>query len=104
MPRMLRDIVGAIVAGQPDLEVVGELDTGAALVACVKKTQPDFLIVGSDPETLAASRRLMTDQRKLRVLEVVAEGRVGYLYERAPERVLVGDISPDTLLAVVRGS
>lgn len=105
MPRMLRDIVGAIVTGQPDLRVVGEVDSSEALVACARRTRPDVLIVGSEPSALTASRRLMADQRSLRVLEVVlVDDRLGYVDERTPERTLVGDISPEALLAVVRGS
>ena len=103
MPRMLRDIVGAIVTGQPDLEVVGEVDSSEALVACAERTQPHVLIVGSEPSVLTTSRRLMADASRLRVIEVVAEGRAGYLYQRLPERTLVGDISPEALLSVVRG-
>jgi chemotaxis response regulator CheB len=104
MPRMLRDIVGTILDGQPDLEIVGELDTGEVLIACAEQTQPDFLIIGPEPAAVAASKRLLADSRPLRVLEVVEEGRTGYLYEWSPERILVGDISPDALLAAVRGS
>ena len=104
MPRMLRDIVGAIVTGQPDLQVVGEVDSSEALIAGARRTRPDVLIVGSEPSVLTTSRRLMADQRTLRVIEVVAEGRLGYVYERTPERTLVGDISPEALLAAVRGS
>ncbi len=86
MPRMLRGIVGAIVRGQPDLRVVGEVDTSEALVACARRTRPDVLIVGPDPSVLTTSRHLMAVDRRLRVIEVV------------------GDISPEALLAVVRGS
>jgi len=87
MPRMLRDIVGAIVTGQPDLRVVGEVETSEALVACARRTRPDVLIVGPEPSVVMTSKRLMADLRTLRVIEVVDE-----------------DISPEALLAVVRGS
>ena len=104
MPRMMRDIIGTILAGEPDLEIVGELDTGDALIDCAQRTWPDFLIIGSEPSAVAASKRLLAGRRPLRVLEVVEEGRMGYIYERSPERIFVGDISPDVLLAAVRGS
>jgi DNA-binding NarL/FixJ family response regulator len=47
-PRLMRELVLATMSDQPDIEVVGQVDQDAAVLAAVESTAPDFLIVALD--------------------------------------------------------
>lgn len=47
-PRLMRELVLATIADQPDIEIVGEVTDETDLVRIVRETQPDFLIVAMD--------------------------------------------------------
>lgn len=102
MPPLLREIVRETASREPDLEVVREHEAGADLRAAVEQDDPDFLIVGSGDATAATVDSLITAGRRLRALEVRSDGRESVLYELRPHRVLLGEISPDTLLHTIR--
>jgi DNA-binding NarL/FixJ family response regulator len=102
MPPLLREIVREATSREPDLEVVREHEAGADLRAAVEQDDPDFLIVGSAEATEATVDSLVTAGRRLRALEVRSDGRESVLYELRPHRVLLGEISPDTLLHTIR--
>ncbi len=44
-PRLMRDLVLATIAEQPDIEVVGEAQTDSEITELVERTRPDFLII-----------------------------------------------------------
>lgn len=47
-PRLMRDLIMATVADQPDIEVVGELQQDADIVPMVEQRRPDVLIIALD--------------------------------------------------------
>jgi chemotaxis response regulator CheB len=47
-PRLIRELVLATIADQPDIEVVGEVQDEADILDAVEQEQPDFLIVALD--------------------------------------------------------
>ncbi|MDE3170351.1 MAG: hypothetical protein KGL75_09420 [Acidobacteriota bacterium] len=47
-PRVIRELMVAAIADQPDIEVVGEVDDESGIVRAVDETRPDFLIVALD--------------------------------------------------------
>ncbi len=47
-PRLMRELVLATIADQPDIEVVGEVQNEADIARVVNETHPDFLIVALD--------------------------------------------------------
>lgn len=50
-PRLMRELVLATIADQPDIETVGEAENDSEITEVVERTRPDFLIVGlEDPE------------------------------------------------------
>lgn len=50
-PRLMRDLVLATMAEQPDIEVVGEAQNDGEITELVDKTRPDFLIIAlEEPE------------------------------------------------------
>ena len=44
-PRLMRELVLAIISEQPDIEVVGETDSEAEITEMVEQNRPDFLII-----------------------------------------------------------
>lgn len=44
-PRLMRELMVATIAEQPDIEIVGEVEEDSELFSVVEKTRPDFLIV-----------------------------------------------------------
>jgi DNA-binding NarL/FixJ family response regulator len=47
-PRLMRELVTATIADQPDIEVVAEVEDESGVEAAVDQIQPDFLIVALD--------------------------------------------------------
>jgi chemotaxis response regulator CheB len=44
-PRLMRELVLETISGQPDIEIVAEVQTEEDIVGIVEGTQPDFLII-----------------------------------------------------------
>jgi hypothetical protein len=98
LPRMLRDIVNGLVSVEPDLEIVGEFGDGEAELDAIEAARASVVIAGAQAPLLA--RRLVD---RVRVLGVSADGRDGVVYELRPQARVLGEMSPATLLAAVRG-
>ena len=47
-PRLMRELIGATIADQPDIELVGEVGKQEDLAEAVAETRPDVLIVPID--------------------------------------------------------
>ena len=47
-PRLMRELVLATIADQPDIEIVGETENEFELTELVERTRPDFLVLGSE--------------------------------------------------------
>jgi len=47
-PRLMREIILATFADQPDIEIVGEVGEESEIFESVKKTQPDFVVIALD--------------------------------------------------------
>ncbi len=47
-PRLMRELVLAIIADQPDIEVIGELQNEDELAEAVEEARPDILILALD--------------------------------------------------------
>jgi hypothetical protein len=87
MPRMLSGIVTELVAGEPDLAIVGEVADADVAVA---RFEPD------------RATELFEARPGLRLLTISADGRrVSALELRLHERFL-GELSPKLLLSAIR--
>jgi len=99
MPRMLGEIVTDALEAEADFEVLGEVE-GAAVREAVERQPVDVVVVGHDDDALAAG--LLDVRPRLKVLGVIDDGRDAALYELRPHRALVGELSPERLVAVIR--
>lgn len=44
-PRLMRELIVATIADQPDIDIVGEIENESEIEEAVSHTEPDFLIV-----------------------------------------------------------
>jgi AmiR/NasT family two-component response regulator len=103
MPTMLQEIVSEAVAGEPDIEVVGEVGDDAELEAAVTRLQPDLVLLRSEQAELSAACRALFDERpRLKVVALTGHGARGHLWELSPKHVELGEMSAGTLLSAIR--
>jgi DNA-binding NarL/FixJ family response regulator len=81
-PRLMREMVLATIADQPDIEVVGETQNDADIAELVDTTRPDFLIISLDqgearPELCGF---LLGQYPKMKVLAVAPQENSTILY------------------------
>ncbi len=97
----------ALVAAEPDLELIGEASGGYEAIDLVEKNLPDVLVLDlsmPDLDGIAVTRELHGRFPGLRILiltihedeallrEAVAAGAAGYILKRAAERELIAAI------------
>jgi len=105
MPTMLTDIIADLVSAQGDMLVVAKAPTAADWLGAARRAAADVVIVRqpSDSQTndpLADVGAL----GRLRILAIDDGGRTGSLYRLHPERVALGELSGERLVAAVRAA
>jgi DNA-binding NarL/FixJ family response regulator len=104
MPRMMRDVFKQMLE-QPDIEIVGELDDPLGLLLAAGRTHADVVILGlNDAEFPGVSTHLLSEYPHIKILGVTEDGRRAYLYELRPQKVAVGEVSPQGLLKAIRSA
>jgi hypothetical protein len=105
MSRLQTDLLGAALAGEPAVRLVGQLDTADARE--VARTGADVIVVGHDdgddpPATIPAPVLDLLDALpRLKVLGVTGGGGRAVLYELRPAARGLGDVSPRALVAAI---
>lgn len=81
-PRLMREMLMATIADQPDIELVGEVVDEGDLSEAVEQTQPDVLIVAlEDPERpLGQCGFLLGLYPRMRILALAPEQNRGIYY------------------------
>jgi len=102
MPPLLREIVREALAREPDLDVVAEHEASVDVRRAIDEADADFVIVGADATARASVASVVGAQRGIRAIEVQSDGTESVLYELRPQRVSLGEISPDALLRTIR--
>jgi hypothetical protein len=103
MPRMLREIVDEALSRR-DVRLVDESSDGDGLVAAVDRSGARFVIVSSESVGPPEVCRLLDERPHVKVFAIADGGRDGCLYELRPNLVLVGELSPASLVQTVIGS
>jgi DNA-binding NarL/FixJ family response regulator len=101
LPTLLEEIVTDILAGAEaeGLELVG-VAHGSSLARKVERLRADVVIVGGNDPSIVAT--LLEQHPRLKVLAVAADASRSWLYELKPERVQLGCLSAERLVAAVR--
>lgn len=105
---LVRGALAALLALEPDIEVVGQLGDGDAVVATARTLRPDVLLLDIEMpglDGLAAAAALATEVPGVHILVLTTFGRPGYL-RRALEAGALGfmvkDAPADQLADAVR--
>jgi chemotaxis response regulator CheB len=74
-PRLMRELVLATIADQPDIEVIGEIRDDAEIASAVAEAHPDFVIMalGKLDERPVLCTDLMGQFPQLRIVAVAPE-------------------------------
>lgn len=74
-PRLMREMVLATIADEPDIDVVGETEDESHIIELVERTRPDFLIIALDDQKKqpALCGFLLGRYPDMKVLAVAAE-------------------------------
>jgi chemotaxis response regulator CheB len=102
MPQLMSDIVELGLNAQPDIEVVGVLDSVSSLAGVASVTRPDFVVLeveGALPEECGA---VFAQRPQLRVLGLEQEAAEAAMYELRPQRRSLGAASPSELAVAIR--
>ena len=81
-PRLMKDLVLATVADQPDIEVVGVTDNEAEITELVERTRPDYLIIALDESEVrpGLSGFLLGRYPQMKILAVAPEQNRSLFY------------------------
>jgi two-component system response regulator DesR len=105
---MIRGALAALLAGEPDIEVVAQVDRGDSVVPAALESVPDVALIDIEMpggDGITATGALKRELPSCRVLILTVFGRPGYM-RRALENGAVGfllkDAPPDQLAVAVR--
>jgi DNA-binding NarL/FixJ family response regulator len=81
-PRLMREIVLATIADQPDIEIVGDIEQPADLTEIVEQVRPDVLIVALvDQESCTGECGFLLGRYpQMKILALAPEQNRGVLY------------------------
>jgi len=81
-PRLMRELVLAVIADQPDIEVIGEVEHETELAEAVEEAQPDILILSLDDadERVAQCGFLLGRYPQMKILALAPEQNRGVFY------------------------
>ncbi len=81
-PRLMRELVLAVIADQPDIEVIGELEDENDLAEAVEEAQPDILILALDgaDHHVAQCGFLLGRYPHMKILALAPEQNRGVFY------------------------
>jgi hypothetical protein len=102
LPTMLRDLVAGALAGNPDVEVAGDLARVAGVGKAVSATGATVVVTASDDGAVPATfTRLLHDHPWLRVVALTPDGRRGTYAELRPHDTPLGDVTPERLAETI---
>ncbi len=106
-PRLMREVVLATLAGQPDIEIVGETQDDDEITELVERIRPDFLIIAlEEPESRPGiCGFLLGRYPQMKVLAIAPERNTSVCYwafvDYRSKRV---QTSGESLLGILRSS
>ena len=104
-PRLMRELLLATFADQPDIEVVGEVAHDSEIPAAVERTKPDFLVIAlDDPSKRPAVCDTMFRQHPEMRIIAVAPNQNSSVHYCASLNIYSNDIevSEEGILGAVR--
>lgn len=100
MPPLLHDILDQLLRDVPGVTLTADASAPSLADAAIR-ADVDIVIAGeqaTEPDQVCA---LLQRRPHTRILSVTHEGRSGVLFELRPHRRVIGDLSPEAVLAAV---
>jgi hypothetical protein len=105
MPRMLLDMITDIVALHAGMVIAGTMPDTADIVAAVKKTGADVVIVTEPAITPSQNyEEFLYSRPHLGVLSITSDGRQFFLHKLRPVRIALGEVSPESLVRAIQSN
>jgi len=81
-PRLMRELVMATIADQPDIEIVGEIHEESEIARAVEKIQPDFLIVALERHDRLPEfcQSILRDHSQLKIIAIAPDRNSSVFY------------------------
>ena len=81
-PRLMRELVLAVIAEQPDIEVIGEVEDENQLAEMIEDAEPDILILTLDDadKRIAQCGFLLGRHPQMKIIALAPEKNRGLLY------------------------
>jgi hypothetical protein len=99
---MLTEIVSHSLAGHVDVQLVIAEAPSSGLVAAVRDTGADVVVGAESQLACPEVSALLDDLPRSRVFTLTPDARMAWLYELRPERVALGEVSPERLAQAIR--
>jgi hypothetical protein len=101
---MLFEIITAVTASEPDVEIIAVPDTGGNMLDAARSADADLIIVRQEDADGRAPQALMLGRPTAKVLEIIDFDREGVLHELRPIRIPLGELSAAALLSLIRSA
>jgi chemotaxis response regulator CheB len=104
-PRLMRDLVLATIADQPDIEVLGELEDDSKIAQAVADLNPDIVIIALDrpDQRPPICDYLLVNHPRVKVLAVAQEDESSVFFWADIYSASV-ESSTEGILSVIRGN
>ena len=108
MPPLLGDIVRETLARDGDVEVLAEVATSDEIAPAIDHADADVTVMGVAPDEWPRLSHLLRDtlatHPRLTIIALTSDGRSGYLYQMQPRGVVIDDLTPRSLVQVIRAN
>jgi hypothetical protein len=102
LPKMLGEIVSHALARYADVELVVAAAAAGGLQTAVRDAEAD-VVVGAESQLPGADVCALLDGfPRSRVFTLTSDARMAWLCELRPERVALGEVSPERLADAIR--
>ena len=105
-PRLMQELVLATISDQPDIEIVGQVQSDAEVEKTVEQTKPDFLIVALEKsDRLPAFCRTVLEKNPHMKIIAIAPNRNSTIFYWASLNIKSNRIesSEESVLRALRG-
>jgi hypothetical protein len=101
---MLHEIIKEVLTTQSDLRLVAEYPHPVPLAAAVEQSAARLVIAADEQLDPEAVCQVLERWPRTRILGVAGDARAAVLYELRPQKVPLGEVSPETLVASIRAA
>ena len=104
MPRLMSDMIRAIISSDENMSVVGEVRPDGGILRAVSSARADVMIIGDADGSSDDCYEVLYRRPHLKIVSISADGRDGSLYELSPRVESIADISADGLITAIRSA